>query len=63
MKHGQEIQAIDWPLARIEEAISAIGEDEQRERLHGCCKAIWEFCKKAFASVKKADRPGHSGQP
>lgn len=38
-EHVLEIQAINWPLARIEEAISAIDEDEQRERLLGRCKA------------------------
>jgi hypothetical protein len=49
-----EIQAVNWPLLRIEEAIAAMDESGERERLLRYCKAIWTFRERALEALKKA---------
>jgi hypothetical protein len=51
-----EIQAMNWPMARIEEAVSAMVDGEQREMLLKCCESVMAFRKGALEALKKADR-------
>lgn len=49
-----EIQAVNWPLHRIEEAITAMDDSGERERLLRYCQAIWTFRERALEALKKA---------
>jgi hypothetical protein len=46
---------LNWPLLRIEEAIAAMDEGEDRERLLRCCQSIWGLRKRALEALKKAE--------
>ncbi len=50
-----EIQALNWPLLRIQEAIAAMDDGEDRERLLQCCQSIWGLRKRALEALKKAE--------
>lgn len=50
------IQSLNFPLTRIQEAISEMDDGEQREQMLAFCERIWKTRKEAINALRKAEK-------